>query len=153
MPSDMLCSASVAGGLGSCISSISCSPCALEWGGDEGSSRCSPIWSSFGASAGSSWDGVRAAGAKKSRMSGILGTLVNIGQLDCIVAICVSAFCVVILVAARGSAGLHGSSVKSSWASCSTMKNRLSIWRPKNVQELWTDLDYIWTVQWDGMDT
>ena len=34
-----------------------------------------------------------------------------------------------------------------------TMKNRLSIWRPKNVQELWTDLDYIWTVQWDGMDT
>ena len=58
-------------------------------------------------------------------MSGSLGTLVNTGQLG-VFAIGVSAFCVVILVAAGGSAGLDGS-VKSSWASCSIGSAALDI--------------------------
>ena len=56
-------------------------------------------------------------------MSGSLGTLVNTGQLG-VFAIGVSAFCVVILVAAGG---LDGSSVKGYWASCSIRSAALDI--------------------------
>ena len=70
-------------------------------------------------------------GQRSPECRAALARLVNTGQLG-VFAIGVSAFCVVILVAAGGSAGLDGS-VKSSWASCSIGQQHLKFVRGRLV--------------------